>query len=67
MSGLIAVLMFELVSFGLYRFVLHLDFQINIWLCLLTPLVSVACVVAAGLWGVKDVANKPPMWVLRDS
>ncbi len=64
-SGLIAVLMFELVSFGLYAFVLHLDFKFNLWLCMLTPLLSMACVVAAGLWGVKDVANKPPMWVLR--
>lgn len=65
-SGLIAVLMFELVSFGLYTYVLHLDFHFNWLLCLLTPVISAACVVAAGLWGVKDVANKPPMWVLRD-
>lgn len=66
-SGLIAVLMFELVSFGLYTYVLHLDFQFNWLLCLFTPIVSAGCVIAAGLWGVKDVANKPPMWVLRDS
>ena len=65
-SGLIAVLMFELVSFGLYTFVLKLDFNFNVLLCVFTPLVSAACVIAAGLWGVKDVANKPPMWVLRD-
>ena len=66
-SGLIAVLMFELVSFGLYTYVLHLDFHFNWLLVLLTPIVSAGCVVAAGLWGVKDVANKPPMWVLRES
>ena len=65
-SGLIAVLMFELVSFGLYTYVLHLDFHFNWLLVLLTPIVSAGCVVAAGLWGVKDVANKPPMWVLRE-
>jgi putative ABC transport system permease protein len=65
-SGLIAVLMFELVSFGLYTFVLKLDFSFNVLLFVFTPLVSAACVIAAGLWGVKDVANKPPMWVLRD-
>ena len=67
LSGLMAVLMFELVSFALYRYVLHIDFQFNWLLCLLAPIVSACCVLLAGLWGVKDVANKPPMWVLRDS
>jgi len=67
LSGLMAVLMFELVSFALYRYVLHIDFNFNWLLCLLTPVVSACCVALAGLWGVKDVANKPPMWVLRDS
>lgn len=67
LSGLMAVLMFELVSFALYRYVLQIDFQFNWLLCLLAPIVSACCVLLAGLWGVKDVANKPPMWVLRDS
>ena len=67
LSGLMAVLMFELVSFALYRYVLHIDFQFNWLWFLLVPAVSACCVLLAGLWGVKDVANKPPMWVLRDS
>lgn len=66
-SGVIAVLVFQLVLFGLYRYVLHLDFSINALLCITVPVLSAACVTLAGLWGVKDVANKSPMQVLRET
>jgi len=65
LAGLIAVLMFQLVLFGLYEYVLHLAFSFNIVLCIAVPLLSGACVTLAGLWGVKDVMNKPPMHVLK--
>ncbi|OUR85572.1 ABC transporter permease [Cycloclasticus sp. 44_32_T64] len=67
MSGLIAVLMFQLVLFGLYTYVLHLDFHFNVWLSISVPLLSAICVMLAGLWGVRAAVNKPPMLVLREA
>lgn len=66
MSGLIAVLMVQLVLFGLYTYVLNLDFYLNVKLIILVPLFSAICIVVAGFWGVREVVNKPPMHVLRD-
>ncbi|PCI68486.1 MAG: ABC transporter permease [Piscirickettsiaceae bacterium] len=66
-TGLISVFMVQLLLFGLYNYVLHLPFQLNVLLCLAVPVLSVLTVVAAGLWGVKDVVKKSPMIVLRDS
>lgn len=67
LAGFIAVLMFQLVLWNLYVYVLHLEFTINVWLCLAVPVLSGLCVALAGLWGVKDVVNKPPMHVLREA
>jgi len=66
MSGLIAVLMFQLVLFGLYTYVLHLDFHFNWMVSVVVLFVSTVCVILAGFWGVKDVVNKSPMHVLRE-
>ncbi|ORU93687.1 MAG: ABC transporter permease [Cycloclasticus sp. symbiont of Bathymodiolus heckerae] len=66
LAGVIAVLMFQLVLWGLYTYVLHLEFSFNVWLGIAVPILSGACVTLAGLWGVKDVVNKPPMHVLRE-
>jgi len=66
LSGLIAVFIYQLVLFGLYHYVLHLDFHFNIWLSMLVPLLSATCVTLAGLWGVRATVNKPPMLVLRN-
>lgn len=65
-AGLIAMLMYHAILFGLYTYVLHLDFNVNVWLIVSVPMLSVVCVTLAGLWGVRDVVKKPPMWVLRD-
>ncbi|PCI18492.1 MAG: ABC transporter permease [Piscirickettsiaceae bacterium] len=67
MAGLIAMLMYQAILFGLYKYVLHLDFTVDTLLLVSVPLISALCVTAAGLWGVKDVVNKPPMTVLRES
>ena len=67
MSGLIAVLMFQLVLFGLYIYVLHLDFHFNWMVSVVVLFVSTVCVILAGFWGVKDVVNKSPMHVLREA
>jgi putative ABC transport system permease protein len=66
-TGVIAVLMSQLVLFGLYNYVLHLDFKLDVVLCLVVPVLSMLMVVMAGLWGVKDVVKKSPMVVLRES
>ncbi|HIF17913.1 MAG TPA: FtsX-like permease family protein [Cycloclasticus sp.] len=66
-TGVIAVLMSQLVLFGLYNYVLHLDFKLDVMLCLVVPVLSIVTVVMAGLWGVKDVVKKSPMVVLRES
>ncbi|MEH6503339.1 MAG: FtsX-like permease family protein [Cycloclasticus sp.] len=65
-SGVIAVLMSELIAFALYTYVLKLDFELNIMMWLVVPLISAVCVTLAGLWGVKEAVNQPPMQVLRD-
>lgn len=66
-SGIIAILMAELLTFGLYTFVLHFDYEVNVTLWLVVPSLSAACVTLAGLWGVKGVVNEPPMQVLRET
>lgn len=65
-SGVIAVLMSELIAFALYTYVLKLDFELSIVMWLVVPLISAVCVTLAGLWGVKEAVNQPPMQVLRD-
>jgi len=45
---------------------LNLDFYFNVKLIILVPLFSAICIVVAGFWGVREVVNKPPMYVLRD-
>lgn len=65
-SGVIAVLMSEMIAFALYTYVLHLNFQLSIVMWLVVPLISAVCVTLAGLWGVKEAVNQPPMQVLRD-
>lgn len=66
MSGFMAVFMYQLILFGLYTYVLHLDFYFNALLSLVIPLLSAVCVTLAGLWGVRATVNKPPMRVLMD-
>jgi len=66
MSGVIAVCMSELLLYLIYTYILHLDYQLNIVLCLGVPLISAVCISLAGFLGVRSVVNKPPMLVLRE-
>ena len=66
-SGAMAVLMSELLIYTLYSYVLHLDYQINVQLWLIVPLLSTACITIAGFIGVNRVVNQPPMRVLVES
>ena len=65
-SGLIAVLISELIMYGLYTFVLHLDYRPNYLLWYWVPLLSCFCITVAGTLGIRNVLNKPPMQVLRE-
>ena len=66
MSGLVAVLMSELLIYILYSYILHLDYQINGILWIVLPLISMLCIAATGYWGVRRVVTKSPMQVLRE-
>ncbi len=65
-SGLIAVVMSELLLYIIYTCILHLNFQVNILLWVGMPLISTVCICLAGFFGVRGIANKSPMLVLRE-
>jgi len=65
-SGLIAVVMSELLLYIIYTYILHLTFQLNILLWVGMPLISTVCICLAGFFGVRSIANKSPMLVLRE-
>lgn len=65
-SGLTGVLIAELLSYALYRQVMHIPFHPHLELWLAAPLLCAAAVVLSGLWGLRRVINKPPLRVLRE-
>jgi len=65
-SGVIGVLIAELLSYALYRQVMHIPSHLHRELWLTAPLASAAVVAVAGLWGLRRVINKPPLRVLRE-
>lgn len=65
-SGVIAVLLSELLVYALYTFVFHLNYQINWLLWVGVPFISTFCVALVGYWGVRGVVNQSPMQVLRE-
>lgn len=64
-SGIFAVLISQTLVFALYRWLLLMDYQPNLWLCGLTPVIGTILVMLAGYVGVREVANKSPMLILR--
>lgn len=65
-AGTLAVLMAQLVIYGLYHWVLKLDFTFNLALLIIVPVVSALFIGFAGFWGTRSVVNQPPMRVLRE-
>ncbi len=65
-AGLLAVVMAQLVIYVLYHWVLQMDFNINLTLCLLFPVASALFIGLAGLWGTRSVVTQSPMQVLRE-
>lgn len=65
-SGLIAVFMAELLLYAIYTYILHLNYQFNWLMWFGVPIISTVCISLAGFFGVRSVANKSPMLVLRE-
>ncbi|MEE9354917.1 MAG: FtsX-like permease family protein [Methylococcaceae bacterium] len=65
-SGIIAVLLAELLVYALYTYVFHLTYQINWLIWLGVPFISAFCVAFVGYWGVRGVVDQSPMQVLRE-
>ena len=65
-SGLIAVIISEVIIFALYTYVLKMDFQMNVGLWLIIPLTGAFFVGISGFWGVRKVVNQSPNTVLRN-
>ncbi|MDD2759999.1 MAG: ABC transporter permease [Methylomonas sp.] len=64
-SGMLAVVISQAVLFVLYRWVMHIPFQISVWVCVMLPLIGGVAVGLAGFWGVRAVVTQSPMRVLR--
>jgi putative ABC transport system permease protein len=65
-SGLLAVLISEIILYTLYTQVMHMEYMPNIYLWAVLPLIGALFVGLAGYWGVRDVVNKSPLLVLRE-
>jgi putative ABC transport system permease protein len=64
-SGVLAALGCELVSFVLYRYAFNLEWQPHAWLLVL-PLVGAVLVGGAGVFGTRRALNASPLTVLRE-
>jgi putative ABC transport system permease protein len=64
-SGVLAALGCELVSFVLYRYAFNLEWQPHVWLLLL-PLIGAVLVGGAGVFGTRRALNASPLTVLRE-
>jgi len=64
-SGVLAVVMSELMLLALYTQVLHISYRPSFYLWLLVPLTNALLISVVGCWGVRQVLNKPPLQVLR--
>ena len=64
-SGFLAVIIAEAILYALYTRVMAIEYQPNLTLSLIVPVISALFVSLVGLLGVKQVLNRPPIHVLR--
>ena len=64
-SGVLAVVMSELMLLALYTQVLHISYHPSFYMWLLVPVTNAVLISIVGCWGVRQVLNKPPLQVLR--
>jgi putative ABC transport system permease protein len=65
-SGLLAVGMSETILFVLYRYVLHMNFNLNGVIILIIPVASMIGIGLIGHYSLRKVNNQAAMDVLRD-
>ncbi len=65
-SGLIAVMMAEILLYLLYTQILRLDYQFNLELWLAVPLISMLSIFITGFFGLAKVVRTPPVRVMRE-
>ncbi len=65
-SGVLAIIISEVILYALYSQVMHMDYTPSYHLWGILPLIGALCVGLAGCWGVRQVLNKPPLLVLRE-
>ena len=65
LSGLLAIVAAELITWLLYRYALQLSWQPHIWYWLLTPLAGALLIGAAGAFGTRQVVRQSPMSLLN--
>jgi putative ABC transport system permease protein len=66
-SGILALIISEALLYALYSIALNMDYHPTLYLWIALPLIGASAVGIAGCWGVRHVANMPPLRVLRDS
>ena len=64
-AGVLAVIISQALVFALYHWVLLMDYHPNLLMCGLTPVIGTLFVTLVGYFGVREVANKSPMVILR--
>ncbi len=64
-SGLLAIIIAESLIFGLYYFILQLDYHFHWQLWLISPTVGMFTVMMAGCLGVRKVIKAPPIKLLQ--
>ncbi len=65
-AGILTVVISEALIYSLYSKVMHIDYSPNVYLWLLTPVAGSLFVALAGYSGIRHVANKSPVAVLRE-
>ncbi|MEQ1638032.1 MAG: FtsX-like permease family protein [Methylococcales bacterium] len=64
-SGVLAIILAEVVTIVLYHYVLHLTYHPSFWLWLIVPLSAAGVISLTGYWGLRDVVKKAPLQVLQ--
>jgi putative ABC transport system permease protein len=64
-AGVLATAIVQAILYVLYRWVMHIEFQADVWNWIMLPIVSAFAVGVSGYWGVREVVNQSPMRVLR--
>lgn len=65
LSGIVAVLISEILLVVLYAKVMDMVYRPNFYLWLIVPVIGAVCVGLAGSWGLRGVLGKSPLVVLR--